>query len=207
MIEQWICGFVGEGSSDNALTGPLEALLRRICPGDDVSVRPHSWLGEKQKPGKTVSGRLKDLENAGYDLCFYHRDADDPQGMNSRLAEFASVPAPDWIVPVIPVVETETWAMAALWDDKVFSTWIRDKYSIASIARLEELHNPKEILRQYLSTHSTSRRRRDFNFSAERERLLCNLDIEGPIAKFGAWQALEQRLSEAVSKRRPYLQR
>lgn len=42
MIEQWICGFVGEGSSDNALTGPLEALLRSICPGADVSVRPHS---------------------------------------------------------------------------------------------------------------------------------------------------------------------
>lgn len=127
--------------------------------------------------------------------------------MDSRLSEFASAAAPDWIVPVIPVVETETWAMAALWDDKVFSTWIRDKYSIASIARLEELHNPKEVLRQYLFTYSTSRRRRAFNFSAERERLLCNLDIEGPIAKFGAWQALKQRLFETVSNRRPYLQR
>lgn len=199
MSEFWQCALIGEGSSDEALADVLERLMISLRPGDDVSVAPYQWIEE---PGdRSVAGRLGALAEEPFDLVFVHRDAD-TAGWEAREREIFDV-GDKRAVPVVPVVMTEAWALAALWDAGDFRRWLASHNGVR-LAGIEGLRDPKQVLREYQSRESRGLpNAREFGrFRAE---LLRGIDIAGPVSELAAWRRLVGAIEEAVVRTRPYL--
>lgn len=150
-MNEWYCCLLCEGSSDAALTNVLELLLTRLT-SETASVSARPDLKD------SVQDKLLALQknDAGlYDLVFVHRDADNA-GLKARVdgirhsAKSIQNTVATPVVPVVPVTMTETRALARLFDEREYRTWLQHETSVSG-KRLESYKYPKELLRRLLS--------------------------------------------------------
>lgn len=201
VAEYWQCAFIGEGSSDDALAEVLERLMVSLRPGEDVVVSPHQWL--EPPASKSVGAKLAALADEPYDLIFVHRDTDarTAASRESRVDEVAEA-GDSRVVPVVPVVMTEAWALADLWSDPEFQGWLAARGW--KRAGIETISDPKEELRAWLSRHQRTLLG-DSEFSALRWEVLSAIDVNGDVAALPAWQRLIELIETAVVATRPHL--
>jgi hypothetical protein len=133
------------------------------------------------------------------DLLFVHRDADGPKA-NKRISEIQSIatdlacPAP--IIPVVPVQETESWALL---DENAIRKAADNPNGTIPIripppSRVESISDPKSHLQNLLITASgySGRHLRRFKrrLNTRIFSLIEQIDIDGPIQDVPSWQTL-----------------
>jgi hypothetical protein len=151
---------VADGSSDACLLGHIEWLLREIGWRDVKG----QWadLGQVPDVGRDLADRLRvALGLYGVDVVFVHRDAE-TEALATRIDEIeAAITAVGQPVPhvcVVPVRMTEAWL---LHDEAAIRRAVdnpngRAKLPIPPVKRLEELADPKSVLRDALLVASES---------------------------------------------------
>lgn len=191
--------FIGEGSSDAALVRPLEELCIRFGVSEVQGIAPD--LRRYLQPGHTVREKVEaayDLE-PDVDVLFVHRDADEPKA-DKRISEIRSIaiglehPVP--VIPVVPVQETESWAL--LDEDAIRKAADNPNgttpISIPSPSRVESISDPKSHLQHTLITASgySGRHLRRFKrrLNTRIFSLIEQIDIDGPIQDVPSWQTL-----------------
>jgi len=169
-------------------------------PGDDIAVEV--YRPEKAKD-RSVAAKLAAIAaDDVYDLIFVHRDADNA-GWEARAEEIRSA-GEKRAVPVIPVRMTETWALAHLWAEEECRKWLADNASVGRLRALEEVSDPKEMLRRWASRGRTSLLAGD-DWGRFRSEAIRGIDVEGHVAELSAWRRLRERLEVTMIGCRPYL--
>lgn len=203
---------VCEGSSDRALTSPLEDLC--IAEGADEVIGIVPLLDRLQEPpGRATSDKVRQVVELEpmCNLLFVHRDADDPDP-EPRYAEIrkAVKAVARRYVAVVPVQATEAWILA---DKKELlrSTHSRlgeNEIALPKPRDIEQISDPKSKLWQVLleASQTTGRRRKRFRQDLKRIRygLLENLDVEGPVSSVPSWQRLRRDVRRAMEDLRSY---
>ena len=152
MSGYWQCALVCEGRSDEPLAETLQSLMLACRPGDDIAVEVYR---PERATDRSVAAKLAVIAaDDVYDLIFVHRDADSA-GWEARAEEIRSA-GEKRAVPVIPVRMTETWALAHLWAEEERRKWLADNASIGRLRALEEVSDPKKMLRRWASRGRTS---------------------------------------------------
>jgi hypothetical protein len=162
-------------------------------------------------PGRQVDRRLAAVFRFDdkFDLVIVHRDAES-QDREARYREVeAGVAAIRDTLPALPVVPirmTEAWLLV----DEVAIRRVagrptaNDPLGLPPAATVEQVPDPKQVLRSALETASgaSGRRLRRFkrDFGGQRRRLLEGLDHAGPVSQLSAWQALEANVGHALAK-------
>lgn len=196
----WNCAFIGEGTSDDSLTSPLEGLVMSLVPGDDIRVEAVRL--PRRLRHAPVAEKIAELaEDEGFTLVFVHRDADQV-GLRARQEEILSAHGHRHIVPVVPVRETEAWALAQLWGDEACRAWLSKHWSIGRLRALEEVSDPKAVLRAWAERSAGHPEWGRFRSEAIRA-----IDPDGKITELEAWRQLRERLIVSMSAVRPYLRR
>lgn len=190
--------FVGEGTSDLALWPHLEELCVQLGAREAIGYAPDlSRLSPP--PGIAVADKLEAIAELHRDVHFVcvHRDAD-RAGFAARCAEIeeaaAAFPLP--VVPIVPVTMIEAWLL--LNPDEIRAAVGvppgRGRLDLPGPGRIESVPNPKKLLEEALATASgeTGRRlkRVKKSFNENRRFLLERLDIDGPVTRLPAWQAM-----------------
>ena len=202
MSGYWQCALVCEGRSDEPLAETLQSLMLACRPGDDIAVEVYR---PEKATDRSVAAKLAAIAaDDVYDLVFVHRDADSA-GWEAREKEIRSA-GEKRAVPVIPVRMTETWALAHLWVEEECRKWLADNASVGRLRALEEVSDPKEMLRRWASRDRTSLLAGD-DWGRFRSEAIRGIDVEGHVAELNAWRRLRERLEAAMIGCRPYLAR
>ena len=200
MSGYWQCALVCEGRSDEPLAEALQSLMLACRPGDDIAVEVYR---PERATDRSVAAKLAVIAaDDVYDLVFVHRDADNA-GWEARAEEIRSA-GEKRAVPVIPVRMTETWALAHLWADEECRKWLADNASIGRLRTLEEMSDPKEMLRRWASRGRTSLLAGD-DWGRFRSEAIRGIDVEGHVAELSAWRRLRECLEAAMIRCRPHL--
>lgn len=198
---------VADGSSDACLLGHIEWLLREIGWRDVKG----QWadLGQVPDVGGELADRLRvALGLYGVDMVFIHRDAE-TEALATRIDEIeAAVAAMGQPVPhvcVVPVRMTEAWL---LHDEAAIRRAVdnpngRAKLPILPVKRLEELADPKSILREALLVASESsggrRKRMRRNFGLMRRRVAERINDYAPLRVLEAFARFERDLRQTLA--------
>lgn len=202
MSGYWQCALVCEGRSDEPLAETLQSLMLACRPGDDIAVEVYR---PEKATDRSVAAKLAAIAaDDVYDLVFVHRDADSA-GWEAREEEIRSA-GEKRAVPVIPVRMTETWALAHLWVEEECRKWLVDNASVGRLRALEEVSDPKGMLRRWASRDRTSLLAGD-DWGRFRSEAIRGIDVEGHVAELNAWRRLRERLEAAMIGCRPYLAR
>ncbi len=202
MSGYWQCALVCEGRSDEPLAETLQSLMLACRPGDDIAVEVYR---PEKAENRSVTAKLAAIAaDDVYDLIFVHRDADSA-GWEARAEEIRSA-GEERAVPVIPVRMTETWALAHLWAEGECRKLLADNASVGRLRALEEVSDPKEMLRRWASRDRTSLLAGD-DWGRFRSEAIRGIDVEGHVAELDAWRRLRERLEAAMIGCRPYLAR
>lgn len=196
---------VGDGSSDRLLLNHLNWLLREAT---NFAFRPQ-WADLRMIPGgppRSLAGKIRaacDLYPS--DLLFVHRDAEsEPWDRRSVevLEALASISNPPPAVCVIPVRMTEAWL---LFDEGILRRAAGNPHGCVRLAlpplrRLEELADPKEVLRSLLleASELSPRRRRSFDFPRARRLVAEYADDFSALRALPAFAALEAELGRLL---------
>ena len=200
MSGYWQCALVCEGRSDEPLAETLQSLMLARRPGDDIAVEVYR---PEKAENRSVTAKLAAIAaDDVYDLIFVHRDADSA-GWEARAEEIRSA-GEERAVPVIPVRMTETWALAHLRVEGECRKWLADNASVGRLRALEEVSDPKKMLRRWASRGRTSLLAGD-DWGRVRSEAIRGIDVEGHVAELNAWRRLRERLRAAVIGCRPYL--
>jgi hypothetical protein len=194
----WSCGFVGEGTSDDALVDVLGRLTMSLRPGDDIDVSKHHWI--ERPSDRSVKGKVEALRTEPYDLIFIHRDSD-AMGWEPRAKEILGC-CDERVVPVIAVRMTEAWAIAHLWSNGEFRGWAKSKG--VSLKTIESQADPKRLLREYCS-RNLRELIPEAEFGYERARIIKSIDIDGCVSELKAWKKLCEQIKEAMVRVKPYI--
>lgn len=204
---EWYCCLLREGTSDDPLAESLQKLLVSLT-GDPVSITIRGDI-----KGTTAEKILiLAAQDAGlYDIVFVHRDADSPHGAEPRISEIVEASS-GWtsaqhggrsqVVPVVPVTMTEAWALASLFDTSEAAEWI-SRHEKVKVAGLEQVSDPKSMLRRVLGRHGRNGALTD-EFSSRRRRTLVSMDITGSLASMPSWKRLLEDTRTAVIAVRPH---
>ena len=200
MSGYWQCALVCEGGSDEPLAETLQSLMLTCRPGDDIAVEVYR---PERATDRSVTAKLAAIAaDDVYDLIFVHRDADNA-GWEARAEEIRSA-GEKRAVPVIPVRMTETWALAHLWAEEECRKWLADNASVGRLRALEEVSDPKEMLRRWASRGRTSLLAGD-DWGRFRSEAIRGIDVEGHVAELSAWRRLRERLEVTMIRCRPHL--
>ena len=200
MSGYWQCALVCEGRSDEPLAETLQSLMLARRPGDDIAVEVYR---PEKAENRSVTAKLAAIAaDDVYDLIFVHRDADSA-GWEARAEEIRSA-GEERAVPVIPVRMTETWALAHLWAEGECRKWLADNASVGRLRALEEVSDPKKMLRRWASRDRTFLLAGD-DWGRFRSEAIRGIDVEGHVAELDAWRRLRERLEAAMIGCRPHL--
>lgn len=187
---------VREGPSDDGLADLIRKVLQAAVWDAGVSV-----VGEPLSFGTAPKDQVRQVmeEAAPLDLLFIHKDADSRDhthvlGVIEEAAELYRDPR--CVVPIIPVQETEAWAMV---DEELIMDVVgsraghsRGALGLPSIATIEDTASPKEVLLEALvvATKDSAReqKRTRKRFGSLRRSILENLEIDGPLSQLPSWQ-------------------
>lgn len=158
---------LAEGSSDRALLPPLRWVVAQ-CTTTPVDL---AWVDKGLLAGK--SGTLAELVRGattlcGGDLLFIHRDADG-QDFHHRVEEIRTAAAGNVYVPVVPVREMEAWLLP--YEDAIRRAAgrpsCREGLGLPSLARIEQVSDPKKLLYDALRIANGARGRRAAKFKPD----------------------------------------
>lgn len=193
------CTLAGDGATDRSLRVVLEWVVRQSS-----LLQSRGFVVQVAAPGANLRERLvRALKDYPCDVLFIHRDAErEPRA--KRLDEIrhavtaAGVPA---FVPVVPVRMTEAWLLI---DERAIRTAAGNPNGAVSLplpklAKLEDVPDPKKLLRECLirASEKTGRRLQQFERDlAERAERVAEL-----IADFSVLRQLPAfRLFEADAR-------
>ena len=200
MSGYWQCALVCEGRSYEPLAETLQSLMLACRPGDDIAVEVYR---PERATDRSVTAKLAAIAaDDVYDLIFVHRDADSA-GWEARAEEIRSA-GEERAVPVIPERMTETWALAHLWAEGECRKWLADNASVGRLRALEEVSDPKKMLRRWASRDRTFLLAGD-DWGRFRSEAIRGLDVVGHVAELGAWRRLRARREAALIGCRPHL--
>lgn len=198
---------VADGSSDACLLGHIGWLLREIGWRDVKG----QWadLGQVPNAGRGLADRLRvALGLYAVDVVFVHRDAE-TEALTTRIDEIqAAVASIAQSVPhvcVVPVRMTEAWL---LHDEAAIRKAVdnpngRAKLPIPAVKRLEELADPKSVLREALlvASESSGGRRRKIrrDFGMMRHRVAERIDDYAPLRVLEAFARFEHDLRQTLA--------
>ena len=171
---------VAEGTSDRVLIPILRWMLLRHHPGFE-------WMGqtadlhELPRPPRSLPQKIATAsELFPADIIFIHRDSDREHPENRRkeiteaVASLRESPARHCI-PVIPIRMTEAWLLVSETALRCASGNPNGRHplQLPPWRDLETIRDPKVVLQNLLVDASglSGRRRRKFNFSAQRARI------------------------------------
>jgi hypothetical protein len=201
---------IAEGSTDRRLAGLLQELCLRAGADEVIAEAPD--LGRvPDAQGHSVAGQIRTMlhHDAGLDLVFVHRDADDSDGIRARaivsegIAQVAECPVH---VCVVPVQETEAWLLL---DEPAIRMVAgrpngRVHLGLPSPGDVEAIKNPKELLHTVilaaseLSGHRLRALKR--RLPAAVAILLDRLDADGPLCDVPSVQTLIRDIEVAVTQ-------
>lgn len=200
--------FVGEGSSDNALTDHLERCCILAGADEASSVAPDLSRLPKHI-GHTVTAKLRaalQLEPA-VDFVFLHRDADsrDPEPRHDEIyravQEVAATPS---YVAIVPVQETEAWLLLDESEIRMVAENPSGSFALSTPApkATERIADSKSHLTEMiLNASGETGRRRDRikkRFPQKRALLIRRLDPEGRVREVPAWRRMFSDLSSLI---------
>ena len=176
---------IAEGSSDRVLVPILRWMLFKHH-------RNFEWIGERANlhdlpnPPRTLPQKIAIASQLfPADIIFIHRDSDRETHVNrrmeiSRAIESLPTNPAQHCVPVIPVRMTEAWLLVS---EKALRGASgnpngRNPLQLPALQDLEKIPDPKTVLQALLTEASglSGRRKKKFNFSAQRARIPDFLD-------------------------------
>lgn len=183
---------LGEGPSDRCLLPILRWLLGQATEVDttvewvDASCLPH---------GRSLADKVTNaLVVQRCDLLFVHRDADN-QEPSCRYEEISKAANSHPHVAVVPVRTMEAWLLLDETAIRTAAGFVsgREPLGLPTSARVEQLANPKTVLRDALVAAAgvRGRRRRHFDPGAGLYRLADLIDDWSPLRQLSAFQQLE----------------
>ena len=193
------CTLVADGSSDRVLVPLLRMLLDEHCLGP---YRPPHFV--ELPAGLPLIDRIQQaLDLYPCDLLFVHRDAEKAastaraEEIRQALVTFKDCPP---AVLVIPVRMTESWLLV---DEKAIRTASgnpsgKAALHLPSLAKIEALPDPKEVLFEALRTASelAPNRLRKFNPEEKRHRVTDLMDSLDRLRRLPSFQHLEQQIQQ-----------
>ncbi len=191
---------VADGTSDRVLLPILTWSLRQ----KGVTPVVEQWAVTRIPRQRTTEDRLKAvLDLYPCDVLFVHRDAEG-QPHASRRAEVANVL--HWAsvrhIPVVPVRMTEAWLLA---DEMAIRSAAgnpngTNTLNLPDVRRLEDLPDPKRVLRDALTLACglNARRRGRLPVSERVQRIPHFIDDYSFLNLLPAFQTLQQDISELL---------
>ena len=201
---------LADGSSDRALLPILTWLLRRYCGAIPIEAE-FADLRRLPSPPKKLSERINwSVELYPCDLLFVHRDAESAP-IEKREAEIrkalegSSVEDSVRVVCVVPVRMQEAWLL-------IDETALRraagnpngtQPLAMPDVQRLEELADPKQLIRELLRQASGLRRRRlkRFSWRSSAHRVAEMIDDFSILYKLAAFQRLAAEVERVATAR------
>ena len=168
------CTLVSEGSSDRALLPIIDFLLGVHCLS---AYQSPQHARDLPSPSSGLVARIQAaLHNFPCDLLVIHRDADLVPA-SERLTEIrralSEIAMPPAHVCVVPVRMTEAWLLVD--EDAIRSASGnpngRNDIKLPAMNRIEQLPDPKTVLRALLEEASNMPRRRRIDFNGARQRV------------------------------------
>ena len=195
-----ICALLGEGTSDRALMPVLRWVVERATPAPfTIEWVPSARLSMGPRLVDKVRGAL---QVQPCDLLFVHRDADNLRP-EVRTEEVHSAVGAHPHVAVVPVRTTEAWLLIDEAAIRAAAGRVSGKEPLAlpAVARIEQMSDPKRILRDalVLAHGGTGRRARQFHPDDARHRLAVLVDDWSPLRQLSAFQRLESDTRAALA--------
>lgn len=201
---------LADGSSDRCLIRIIEWVLIQI---PSVAARGFSGqfadLTRLREPAHRLQERLTAAVRLyPCDVVFVHRDAE-RESWEARVQEVEEAAAGfegGTIVPIVPVRMTEAWLMI---DERAIRRAAgnpngREALNLPSIGQLENLLDPKKLIKELLLAASElSARRRDRlkqNLSERVQRVAVLIEDLQPLRQLAAFSAFEKRTQDVFSK-------
>lgn len=188
---------IGEGAVDSGLVSPLESLCSSLSLGqiDYFGSAPDvGFLSESNSLCDKIAALAQ--ADSHLDFVFVHRDSDS-RSASARLIEIsAACQGIGCFVPVVPIQETEAWALVD--EQKIKQIAGNPGYlgslGIPALSAIENTASPKEILHRAIRKASGAKGRKlssiDRRMTGLCTLLIEGLDIHGPVTRLSAWQSL-----------------
>lgn len=184
---------IGEGKTDRALVAPIQWILREATPAE-TEVR---WVDAYRLPNaKTLAQRIETLRRLEtFDLLFVHRDSDN-QPFQWRVDEIAAAAGGVRHVAVVPVRTTEAWLLPH--ESAIREACGRpsgaESLNLPSLSRIEDLSNPKQVLRDAIQAalHTRAGRRNRQDPTDAYYRISDLVEDWAPLRRLSAFRRLEQ---------------
>ena len=190
---------VADGSSDRALLPILTWLLRQYCGAIPIQAEFADLRRLSPAPRKLSERIDRGVELYPCDLLFVHRDAEsasieERKAEIRRALEESSVEGSVRVVCVVPVRMQEAWLLideAAL-RKAAGNPNGTQPLDMPDVRRLEELADPKRLIRDLLSQASgrQGRRLKSFNWRLSACRVAEMIDDFGVLDELAAFQGL-----------------
>lgn len=199
---------MADGSSDRALLPILTWLLRQSC--GQIPIQPEfADLRRLPRPPEELSERInRSVELYPCDLLFVHRDAESAS-IEEREAEIrkaleeSSVEDSVRVVCVVPVRMQEAWLLI---DEAALRRAAGNPngtqpLAMPDVQRLEELTDPKQLIRELLSQASglQGRRLKRFNWRSSAHRVAEIIDDFSILYRLAAFQRLAAAVEQVAT--------
>ncbi|RME22428.1 MAG: hypothetical protein D6798_15770 [Deltaproteobacteria bacterium] len=194
------CALLGEGSSDRVLLPVLRWVLERATPAE-------CWLAWVDTSLFTTGPKLADKVRGALTvhpcrLLFVHRDADN-QPPERRFDEIRLAAGSQPHVAIVPIRTTEAWLLIDEAAIRAAAGRVsgREPLGLPALSRIEQVADPKRVLRDALMTAhgATGRRARRFHPADARMRLADLVDDWSPLRQLSACRRLEADTRSALA--------
>ena len=199
---------MADGSSDRALLPILTWLLRQSC--GEIPIQPEfADLRRLPRPPEELSERInRSVELYPCDLLFVHRDAEsatieEREAEIRKALEESSVEGSVRVVCVVPIRMQEAWLLI---DEAALRRAAGNPNGTQSLAmpdvqRLEELADPKQLIRELLSQASglQGRRLKRFNWRSSVHRVAEIIDDFSVLYRLAAFQRLAAEVKRVAT--------
>lgn len=208
MIGHFRYTLLGDGSSDRCLRPILDWTLTRVAdllPGGFTA--QVSDLRDLPQPPSGLRDRIRQAyRQFPCEVMFVHRDAE-AEPLERRLEEIQRAAADADIppcVPVVPVRMTEAWLLI---DEKAIRRAADNPHgtvtlSLPRLQRLEDCHDPKDLLYRSLLIASEKRGRRRDQFRrdlpARIHRVADLIEDFSPLRQLPAFRSFEESTRRVV---------
>ncbi|MEZ4614160.1 MAG: hypothetical protein R2867_01410 [Caldilineaceae bacterium] len=199
---------ITDGSSDASLIPILTWLLR--TNGLDVAIQS-TWADWRRlpKPPKTLREKIKfAVEFFPCDLLFIHRDAEN-QPREQRVHEIETAIGNEFVdgqampyICVVPIRMTEAWL---LFDELAIRHAAgnrrgQQRFDLPTLARMEELPNPKQLLYECLQSASgqSGRRLKQFRVAVHARRVADFIEDFSPLRALSSFTLLERDIRNFI---------
>ena len=199
---------VADGSSDRALLPILTWLLRRSCGAIPIQAEFADLRRLSPSPRKLSERIDRSVELYPCDLLFIHRDAENAP-IEKREAEIhralkeSSVEDSVHVTCVVPVRMQEAWLLI---DEAALRKAAGDPngtqpLDMPDVQKLEELADPKQLIRELLSQASglQGRRLKRFNWRSSAHRVAEMIGDFSPLYGLAAFQRLAAEVERVAT--------